>query len=283
MYVRIGKDKFSENMLAGGAMEIIDFCASDNKNHWLQEIQKSDWNAGKYLYELLRDQKLKELCGISTKVLLLVDGDRLFSFCTYAEQDDVLDLSLTPWIGFVYTFPKYRGKRRIGKLLEYAYMLAKKDGHQHIYISTGETGLYEKYGYHFWKIMKDVGGEDSRVYKTDVVTADFSDVLGLSVSGTIDRPLGSAHPKYPEMIYPINYGYVDGVFAGDGAEQDVYVFGTAHPLKTFTGKVVGVYHRLNDNEDKWIVSLNGESLRPEDILDAISFQEQYYMGELYTL
>ena len=41
-----------------------------------------------------------------------------------------------------------------------------------IYISTGETGLYEKYGYQFWKIMKDVHGEDSRVYRTDIVSVD---------------------------------------------------------------------------------------------------------------
>ena len=92
----------------------------------LSEINKSDWRAGKYLYELLRDQKLKELCGESTRVLLLIDGDKLISFCTYAEQDDVREPSLTPWVGFVYTFPKYRGKRRVGKLLEYAYRLAKK-------------------------------------------------------------------------------------------------------------------------------------------------------------
>ncbi len=264
-------------------MEIIDYFASDNKDHWLSEIQKSDWSAGKYLYELLRDQKLRELCGGSTKTLLLVEEGKLLAFCTYAEQDDIRESSLTPWVGFVYTFPEYRGKRRVGKLLEYAYMLAKKNGHNNIYISTGEIGLYEKYGYRFWKNMKDVSGEDSHVYITDIVTIDYNDVLGTSVSGTIDRPLGSAHPRHPGMIYPINYGYVDGVFAGDGAEQDVYVFGTDQPLKTFSGKVIGVYHRLNDNEDKWIVSLGGETIPAEDILDAIGFQEQYFMGELYTL
>lgn len=261
---------------------IIDFYDSDDKEHWLSEIHKSDWGAGKYLYELLRNQKLKGLCGESTKVLLLIDGDKLLSFCTYAEQDDVREPSLTPWVGFVYTFPECRGKRRIGKLLEHVYKLAKKEGHKHIYISTGETGLYEKYGYTFWKTMKDTYGEESRVYRTEVVTEDYSNVLGTTVSGTIDRPLGSAHPRHPEMIYPINYGYVDGVFAGDGAEQDVYVFGTDQPLKTYTGKVIGVYHRLNDNEDKWIVSLNGEPISPEDILNTIAFQEQYFMGELYT-
>ncbi len=34
---------------------------------------------------------------------------------------------------------------------------------------------------------------------------------------------------------------------------------------------------------KWIVSLNEEKLCADDILEAISFQEQYFMGELYTL
>ena len=262
-------------------MKIIDYYTSDRQEYWLSEIQKSYWVAGKLLYELIRDQKLKKLCGEWTKVLLLIEGDELVAFCTYAAQDEIQDPSITPWVGFVYSFPKYRGKRRMGKLLEYAYALAKKDGFKQIHISTGETGLYEKYGYTFWKLMKDANGVDCRVYRTDVTDMDYSDVIGRSVSGTIDRPIGSAHPRHPEMIYPVNYGYVDGVLAGDGAEQDVYVFGTDRPLKTFTGKVVGVLHRLNDNEDKWIVSIDGKPLSREEILKSFDFQEQFFMGELY--
>ena len=150
-------------------MKILDFYDVDDKDYWLSVIQKSDWSAGKYLYELLRDNKLKGLCGESTRVLLLVEGENLISFCTYAEQDDIWEPALTPWVGFVYTFPEYRGKRRIGKLLEYVYRLAKNDGHKHVYISTGETGLYEKYGYTFYKMMKDINGEDSRVYRTEII------------------------------------------------------------------------------------------------------------------
>ena len=69
----------------------------------------------------------------------------------------------------VYTFPEYRGKRLVGNLLKKAYELAGNDGHKHIYISTGETGLYEKYGYSFWKMMKNIEGGDSRVYRIDIV------------------------------------------------------------------------------------------------------------------
>ncbi len=146
-------------------LRIIEYFSCEEQSRWLNEIQKSDWSAGQYLYELLRDHRLKELCGESTKVLLLADGEQLVSFCTYAEQDDIRESSLTPWVGFVYTFPAFRGNRYMGKLLDYAEVLARGEGNRYIYISTGETGLYEKYGYSFWKTMKDVNGEDSRVYR----------------------------------------------------------------------------------------------------------------------
>lgn len=105
-------------------------------------------------------------------------------------------------------------------------------------------------------------------------------IIGETVSGVIDRPAGSRHPRYPDMIYPVNYGYVQGVFAGDGMEQDVYVLGADGPLERFEGKVIAVYHRFNDAEDKWIVSIDGADRSDAEILRAISFQEQYFDGEL---
>lgn len=110
---------------------------------------------------------------------------------------------------------------------------------------------------------------------------DYSDIIGRTVKGTVDRPIGTTHPQHPDMRYPINYGYVDGVFAGDGAEQDVYLFGTDEPLSHFEGKVIAVYHRFDDVEDKWIVSLTGEDIADETILGGITFQEQFFHGKLY--
>ena len=99
---------------------------------------------------------------------MLADGNHLAAFCTLAELDDVRDTELGPWIGFVYTFPQYRGHRYMGILLDAAFDTAIKDGAKEVYISTGETGLYEKYGYSFYKIMKEMHGEDSRVYRRTV-------------------------------------------------------------------------------------------------------------------
>ena len=63
--------------------------------------------------------------------------------------------------------------------------------------------------------------EDARLNALHRTREDYKNVLGKPVHCVTDRPLGSAHPRYPEMIYPVNYGYVPGVMAGDNAEQDV--------------------------------------------------------------
>lgn len=150
-------------------MEIINYFETKDKELWKGEIKKSDWGAGQFLYRLLENDELLKLCGDSTKVLMLVEGKNLMAFCTLAEQDEIREPSLTPWIGFVYTFPQFRGNRYMGKLLEYAKNTAKDNGASHIYISTNHIGLYEKYGYSFYKMMKDNEGEDSRVYKIDII------------------------------------------------------------------------------------------------------------------
>lgn len=39
----------------------------------------------------------------------------------------------------------------------------------------------------------------------------------------IDRPCGTSHPRYPEFIYPIDYGYLKDTSSPDGAGIDVWV------------------------------------------------------------
>lgn len=40
--------------------------------------------------------------------------------------------------------------------------------------------------------------------------------LGKIIKVTIDRSIGCVHPKHENVIYPINYGYIEGVIAPDG-------------------------------------------------------------------
>lgn len=39
----------------------------------------------------------------------------------------------------------------------------------------------------------------------------------------IDRPAGSAHPRHPNFIYPLDYGFLEGTVAADGGGIDVWV------------------------------------------------------------
>ena len=99
--------------------------------------------------------------------MLLVDGDELISFCTLAEKDDIQPTELIPWMGFVYTFPEYRGHRYIGKLFEEIGNILKAEGSSKLYISTDHEGLYEKYGCTFMTEAKALSGDDSRIYEKE--------------------------------------------------------------------------------------------------------------------
>lgn len=156
-------------------MRIIEYFTAPEREreHWLGEIRKSEWGAAQYLHLLLSENRLKKALGETALVLMLVDEERLASFCTFAPLDDIQPTELSPWIGFVYTFPQYRGHRLAGKLLDYAESLAAIMGREAVYISTNHTGLYEKYGYEFYKTEKDVGGEDSRIYRKLLAAEGF--------------------------------------------------------------------------------------------------------------
>jgi len=77
------------------------------------------------------------------------------------------------------------------------------------------------------------------------------DMIGKTVKVKVDRSLGSSHPDYPEHMYLINYGYVEGIIAPDGEEQDVYILGV----------------------DKAV----------EEIEEAVRFQEKYFKSHIEML
>jgi inorganic pyrophosphatase len=51
---------------------------------------------------------------------------------------------------------------------------------------------------------------------------DIIDRLVATSEIVIDRPKGSTHPRYPGLIYPLDYGYLAGTTAGDGQGIDVW-------------------------------------------------------------
>ncbi|MBS6946115.1 MAG: inorganic pyrophosphatase [Ruminococcus sp.] len=92
--------------------------------------------------------------------------------------------------------------------------------------------------------------------------------------------MNTYHPEHKELFYPVNYGYIEGIIAPDGEEQDVYVLGVDHPIKEFTGKIIAVIYRLNDVEDKWVAVPENMTMTAKEIMAQVSFQEQYFKTEI---
>lgn len=108
----------------------------------------------------------------------------------------------------------------------------------------------------------------------------ISALLGQTVHVEVDRPIGYLHG---DIRYPINYGYIPGIIAGDGEEQDAYILGVDEPLSVFDGRVVGAVCRKNDCEDKSVVAPEGTVFHQGQIAEAVHFQEQYFDSYIVSL
>jgi len=88
---------------------------------------------------------------------------------------------------------------------------------------------------------------------------------------TIDRPKRSSHPRYPEIIYPLDYGYLENTTASDGGGIDVWL--GSLESKTLTGILCTFDTIKRDMEIKLLIACT------EDDLQII----QKFHGEMYNL
>ena len=108
--------------------------------------------------------------------------------------------------------------------------------------------------------------------------------LGKTVSVVIDRPVGFHHvTKGIHLDYRINYGYLPGVIGGDGEEQDVYILGVAESLEAFTGRIIGVVRRKDDNEDKLIAAPEGMIFTGKQMEQELFFVEKYFDSTVFSI
>lgn len=85
-----------------------------------------------------------------------------------------------------------------------------------------------------------------------------ADTLVAKHAIVIDRPGGSAHPRYPAVIYPFDYGYLDGTGAVDGDGVDCWR-GSLPDLHV-TGAVITVDTHKADSEVKWLIGCTIEEM-----------------------
>lgn len=108
----------------------------------------------------------------------------------------------------------------------------------------------------------------------------IDELMGKTVRVVVDRPIGHQHG---DIVYPINYGYIPGIIAEDGEEQDAYILGVTEPISSFEGQVIGAVCRKNDCEDKLIVAPIGAEYHQAEIAEAVHFQEQYFISTVISI
>ncbi len=108
--------------------------------------------------------------------------------------------------------------------------------------------------------------------RTSKYQPDPHSLLGREVEVRVDRPLGSVHPRHPDLIYRVNYGFVPNTCAPDGGEVDAYILGVDEPLESFQGLCVALLRRTDDDDDKLVVAPKNLSLTDDEILSATHFQ-----------
>jgi len=74
----------------------------------------------------------------------------------------------------------------------------------------------------------------------------------------IDRPKGTRHPRYPDLIFPLDYGYLKDTTGGDGDGIDIWKGTAGHHKLTAIACTVDMKKR--DAEIKLIIGCTGEEI-----------------------
>lgn len=74
----------------------------------------------------------------------------------------------------------------------------------------------------------------------------------------IDRPKDSVHPSHPNLIYPLDYGYLEGTTAGDGDGIDVWL--GSLPEKSLVGIECTFDKDKLDMEVKLLIGCSDEDI-----------------------
>jgi inorganic pyrophosphatase len=80
----------------------------------------------------------------------------------------------------------------------------------------------------------------------------------------IDRPRGSSHPRYPDVVYPLDYGYLENTTASDGGGIDVWLGSlntVRNSAKTLTGILCTFDTLKRDAEIKLLVACTKEDIQ----------------------
>ena len=75
----------------------------------------------------------------------------------------------------------------------------------------------------------------------------------------IDRPKGSHHPRFQEIVYALDYGYLDGTTSADGEGVDVWL--GSEPERGLNAVICTVDLDKGDAEMKLMLGCTNDEMR----------------------
>ena len=111
-----------------------------------------------------------------------------------------------------------------------------------------------------------------------MATHDFWQALDSLISMSeivIDRPRGTAHPRYPDFIYPLDYGYLQGTASNDGSGIDVWL--GSQSRKLVTALIVNIDLQKRDAEIKVLLGCT-----PDECQMILAIHDQSSWGGLQS-
>ena len=251
----------------------VQYGKTEDIAEWMKLVEEIRWNyPGLETKEALEEHRETVLRFMNKgQALCVKEGVEIKGVCLFSRGHNM--------ICCLGVSPKYRRRGIASMLLSAA--LVKLDRTKDISVSTfreeDEKGtapraLYKKFGFAEDELIEEFGYPNQKFI--------LHSIIGERVTVKVDRPMGSYHPKHTDMYYPINYGYVEGVMAPDGEEQDAYILGVEEPVEEFTGVIVAIIHRHDDVEEKWVVAPENGIFSAEEIETQVHFQEQYFDMEI---
>ncbi len=111
--------------------------------------------------------------------------------------------------------------------------------------------------------------------------ANYRNIIGKTVSGKIDCPMGSRHPRHPEILYPVNYGYVEEILScgSDSPEEKVSCGGDSLEGKiSCGGDSLEEKVSCSGDSPEEKVSCGGDSLKGKILGGDGEAQDVYVLG-----
>ncbi len=121
---------------------------------------------------------------------------------------------------------------------------------------TANAGLYSNNAKHNHK------SQDLNIITTGDRMSNYLLALQSVVDAStvkIDRPKGSAHPRYPDYIYPLDYGFLDGSQSQDGDGIDVWC--GSGDITKISGVLLIADPVKKDSEIKILLGCNYEEMK----------------------